>query len=75
MKWTCDATGHTYTRTRQGYQAMVWRASTGEWVAMISQNNITIAHERCGRLKDAQLWCEAHLAGLHLRRISGERNA
>ena len=70
MTWTCDATSHTYTCTTQGYQALVWSTSTGEWVAMISQYNVTLAHERCRRLTDAQCWCEAQLAGLSLRRIA-----
>ena len=74
MTWTCDATGHTYTCTKQSYQALVWRTSTGEWVAMISQHNIAIAHERCSRLNDAKRWCEAQLAGLRLRRIARQRH-
>ena len=74
MTWTRDATGRTYTATKQSYQALVWRTSTGEWVAMISQNNIAIAHERCSRLNDAKRWCEAQLAGLRLRRIARQRH-
>ncbi len=74
MKWTRDATGRTYTATKQRYQALVWSTSTGEWVAMISQNNIAIAHERCSRLNDAKRWCETQLAALLQSRIARQRH-
>jgi hypothetical protein len=41
---------------------------------MISQNNGAIGHERCSRLNDAKLWCEAQFAGLRLRRIARQRH-
>ncbi len=74
MKWISDASGHTYTWTKQSYQALVWSTSTGEWVAMISQHNGAIAHERCSRLNDAKCWCEAQLTGLLQSRIARQRN-
>ncbi len=74
MKWTRDATGRTHTATKQSYQALVWSTSTGEWVAMISQHNGAIAHERCSRLNDAKCWCEAQLTGLRLSRIARQRH-
>ncbi len=70
MHWTSDTAGRTYTATQQGYQALIWRTSTGEWVAMISQHHAAIAHERCTKLKDAQRWCEAQISETLLSRLS-----
>ncbi len=66
MQWTSSGTGRTYTYTKQRYRAMVWSTSTGEWVAMISQNHSALAHERCRRLTDAQRWCAAQISTLLL---------
>jgi hypothetical protein len=52
---------------------MVWRTSTGEWVAIVSQHHAAIAHERCTKLKDAQHWCEARIAEALLSRLARQR--
>ena len=73
MQWTSSGTGRTYTSTKQRYRAMVWRTSTGEWVAIVSQHHAAIAHERCTKLKDAQHWCEARIAEALLSRLARQR--
>ncbi len=73
MKWTSNGIGRTYTYTEQRYRAMVWSTSTGEWVALISQNHVALAHECCSTLKDAQRWCEAQISALLLSRLARRR--
>ena len=62
MDWKTDATGRSYTGTEGDYQTLVWRTSTREWAAMVSQSHIAFAHTRCVTLKDALAWCETQLA-------------
>ncbi len=64
MHWTHDAAGRTYSCTKDDCQAIVWRTSTGEWDALLSHQQRTIAHVQCPTLQDAQHWCEARLAVL-----------
>ena len=64
MHWTHDVAGRTYSCTKDGYQAIVWRTSTGEWRALLSHHQRTIAHVQYMTLQDAQAWCEARLAAL-----------
>jgi hypothetical protein len=64
MDWALDNTGRTYTLTQGTLQAMVWHASTGEWIAMISQRQQAIAHKRCPTLQEAKGWCEQQLQAL-----------
>jgi hypothetical protein len=59
--WLHDVTGRQYTLTHGGYQAMVLRASTGEWIALLSQNSQAVAHNRCTTLQAAQAWCMAQM--------------
>jgi hypothetical protein len=62
--WTSDATGRQYTLTQGSYRGLVWRASTGEWNALLSANGQAVSHTRCGRLREAQAWMEARLRAL-----------
>jgi hypothetical protein len=64
MDWVTDTTGRRHTCRAGDYQAMIWRASTGEWIAMISRAHAAVAHTRCLGLTEAQAWCEAQLAEL-----------
>ncbi len=62
--WTSDATGRHATLIQGSYRGLVWRASTGEWNALLSHNGEALYHTRCGRLKEAQDWMEARLREL-----------
>ncbi len=62
MDWKTDTTGRSYTGVKDDFQAMVWRTSTREWAAMVSQRHIAFAHMRCMTLKDAVAWCETQRA-------------
>ncbi len=62
--WTSDATGRQYTLHQGSYRCLVWRASTGEWNALLSENGQAVYHTRCGRRKEAQAWMEARLREL-----------
>ncbi len=64
MHWTSDAAGRTSSCTKDSYQAVVWRTSTGEWGALLSHHHRTMAHVQCLTLQEAQQWCEARLAAL-----------
>ena len=74
MEWTGDATGRQYTLIQGMYRGLVWRVSTGEWNALLSQNGQAVYHTRCGRRKEAQDWMETRLRELtHDRQHSEER--
>ncbi len=62
--WTSDATGRQYTLIQGSSRGLVWRASTGEWNALLSDNGQALYHTRCGRLQEAQDWMEARLREL-----------
>jgi hypothetical protein len=71
--WTRDVTGRQYTLIQGVYHGMVWHASTGEWIALLSQDGHALQHTRCLTLKEAQAWCEAQLAALvAARRCTGD---
>ena len=59
-----DTTRRRHTCRAGDYQAMIWRASTGAWIAMISRMYAAVAHTRCLLLTEAQAWCEAQFAEL-----------
>ncbi len=62
--WTSDVTERQYTLLQGSYCGLVWRASTGEWNALLSANGQAVYHTRCGRLQEAQAWMEARLREL-----------
>jgi hypothetical protein len=64
MDWVTDTTSRRHTCRAGDYQAMIWHASTGEWIAMISRAHVAVAHTRCLLLREAQSWCEQRLAAL-----------
>jgi hypothetical protein len=64
MQWVTDTTGRRHTCRAGDYQAMIWRASTGEWIATIGQEHAAVAHTRCLLLNAAKAWCEAQLSAL-----------
>ena len=61
MDWTQDATGRMYSGRHDGYQALVWQTSTGEWVALLSHGTMALAHGCCPTVQAAQTWCAAQL--------------
>jgi hypothetical protein len=61
MDWSGDATGRLYTATANGYQALIWQTSTGEWVALLSHTDVALAHTCCPSLRAAQAWCDAQV--------------
>ncbi len=64
MEWTGDATGRQYMLIQGSYRGLVWRASTREWIALLSDNGQALYHTRCGRLKETQARIEARLREL-----------
>ena len=62
--WTRDETCHQYTLIQGVYHGMVWHASTGEWIALLSQDGQAMQHTHCITLKEALAWTEAHLTAL-----------
>ena len=62
--WMRDETGHHYTLIQGVYHGMVWHASTGEWIALLSQDGQALQHTRCRTLKEAQAWIAAQFTAL-----------
>lgn len=58
MDWEQILYRRSYMTTTNGYQAMIWKTTTGEWSALVSQQSTAIAHNQFLVLKDAQSWCE-----------------
>ncbi len=61
MDWQLGPNGRSYTATTNTYQAMIWKTTSGEWSALVSQRHSPIAHHEFSILKDAQAWCEAQI--------------
>ncbi len=64
MDWTRDATGRQDMLIPAIDHGLVWRASTGEWIALLSDTGQAVYHMRCGRRKEAQAQMEARLREL-----------
>ena len=64
MHWTAAPSGRLFTLTVESCKAIVQRASSGEWIALISRNRAAVGHQRFFRLQEAQAWCEAQIAEL-----------
>ena len=62
--WQRGSTQQQYTLTVGDYQALVWRQTTGGWVAMISREHKAVEHNFFKNLVEAQVWCEARLIQL-----------
>jgi hypothetical protein len=62
MDWEQSIDGRSYTATTTGYQVMIWKTTSGEWTALVSEHTQDVAHRRFTRLNDAKAWCEEHVA-------------
>ena len=62
MEWASDDAGERYTRTRNGYQATVWRDMAGGWEASVSRAGIAVTTNTFTTLEEAWSWCEQQLA-------------
>jgi hypothetical protein len=65
--WQRSSTQQQYTLTIGDYQALVWRQTTGGWVAMISRDHTAVQHNFFKNLVEAQGWCEMCLAQLQAK--------
>jgi hypothetical protein len=73
VNWKSNATGQTYTCTVGDYQAMIWYTSKGKWDALVSQNQVAIAHRRCETIEEAKGWCTIHMAeGIMTKQSAGK---
>jgi hypothetical protein len=61
MDWEQSPNGRSYTVTTDRWQAMIWKTTTGEWSALVSEHQNAIAHDGFCVLKDAQTWCESQI--------------
>ena len=75
MEWTGDATRRLYTGSHDGYQALIWQTTTGEWVALLSHTNVALAHTCCASLRAAQAWCDAQLTAHRTGGTPAQRTA
>ncbi len=62
--WQHGPVAHQYSLIVGDHQALVWRQTTGGWVALISRDHTTVAHNFFKNLIEAQVWCESYLAQL-----------
>ena len=64
MDWISDRTDRSCTLTVGAWQAVVMRAPTGEWLALVSRDGTPVSHARFLFLSEAQAWCKAQIAEL-----------
>ncbi len=52
---------------------MIWYTSKGKWDALVSQNQVAIAHRRCETIEEAKGWCTIHMAeGIMTKQSAGK---
>jgi hypothetical protein len=66
MEWEQSQNGRMYTGTTHIWQAMIWKTTTGEWSALVSQHQNAVAHDGFAILKDARAWCETQIVEITL---------
>jgi hypothetical protein len=67
MNWEHHLYGRSYMATANGYQAMIWKTTTGEWSALVSRQNVAVAHNQFLRLQDAQAWCGQQMTQMQFK--------
>ncbi len=67
MNWHAGSIAHQYSLVVSDHQALVWRQTTGGWVALISRDHMALEHNFFKNLVEAQIWCETRLTQLQTK--------